>query len=254
MEDKETIVTGQQPEAAEQPATQQPQGKTFTQEEFDRAVARRLRRQEAQIRGEYEPLVNVLKVGTGKEDLGEITEGLTEFYRSKGYDLQQRRTAPEYTDKDVKVLAKNDADEIIRDGDDAVAFEVDRLAKLGADNMTDRDKELYRVLGKHRQEAERGQKLGAMGVSEDVWKSEEFRSFAGQFAKETPIEKVYEIYKKTQPTQEPFTTGSMRTGPAGDTGLKDFYSLAEAKKFTKEDFDKNPKLYDAVQKSMRKWK
>ena len=114
-----------------QPATQQPQGKTFTQEEFDRAVARRLRRQEAQIRGEYEPLVNVLKVGTGKEDLGEITEGLTEFYRSKGYDLQQRRTAPEYTDKDVKVLAKNDADEIIRDGDDAVAFEVDRLAKLG---------------------------------------------------------------------------------------------------------------------------
>lgn len=253
MENNEQIATGQQPEVAQQPAAQQ-QSRTFTQEEVDRMMERRLRRQEAQIRGEYEPLVNVLKVGTGKESLGEITDGLTEFYREKGVELSQGNKAPAYSEKEAKVLANAEADEIIRDGDDAVAFEVDRLAKLGTDKMTAKDKELYRVLGKHRQEAERGQKLSEMGVSEDVWKSEEFRSFAGHFTRETPIEKVYEIFQKTQSTQEPFTTGSMRSGPAGDTGVKDYYTLAEARKFTKEDFDRDPKLYEAVQRSMKKWK
>lgn len=254
MENNEQIATGQQPEVAQQPAAQPQQSRTFTQEEVDRMMERRLRRQEAQIRGEYEPLVNVLKVGTGKESLGEITDGLTEFYREKGVELSQGNKAPAYSEKEAKVLANAEADEIIRDGDDAVAFEVDRLAKLGTDKMTAKDKELYRVLGKHRQEAERGQKLSEMGVSEDVWKSEEFRSFAGHFTRETPIEKVYEIFQKTQPTQEPFTTGSMRSGPAGDTGVKDYYTLAEARKFTKEDFDRDPKLYEAVQRSMKKWK
>lgn len=259
MENETNNIVGQQPESAQQPEAQQPAEqrqnvKTYTQDEVDRMMSRRLRRQEAQIRGEYEPLVNVLKAGTGRENLGEITEGLTEFYREKGYDLTPKSKAPEFTEKELKVLANADAEEIIRDGEDAVAFEVDRLAKLGTEKMTARDKELYRVLGKHRQEAERGQKLSKMGVGEEIWRSEEFRTFAGQFASSTPIEKVYEIYQKTQPKQEIFTTGSMRSGPTGDTGVKEFYSLDEARKFTKEDFDKNPKLYAAVQNSMQRWK
>ena len=253
MENTENIA-GQQQGEVQQPAEPKQNAKTYTQEEVDRMMSRRLRRQEAQIRGEYEPLVDVLKAGTGKDNLGDITAGLTEFYREKGYELPQKRNTAEFSEREVKLLANADAEEIIRDGDDAVAFEVDRLAKLGTDKMTARDKELYRVLGKHRQEAERGRKLGEMGVSEDVWKGEDFRNFAGQFNPNTPIEKVYEIYQKTQPKQEIFTTGSMRSGSSADTGVKDYYSLEEARKFTKEDFDKDPKLFAAVQKSMERWK
>jgi hypothetical protein len=39
-----------------------------------------------------------------------------------------------------------------------------------------------------------------------------------------------------------------------DEGVKDYYSFEEAKRFTKADFDKNPKLFAAVEKSMAKWK
>ena len=38
-----------------------------------------------------------------------------------------------------------------------------------------------------------------------------------------------------------------------DKGVKDFYSREEAMKFTVEDFNKNPALFEAVEKSMRKW-
>ena len=36
--------------------------------------------------------------------------------------------------------------------------------------------------------------------------------------------------------------------------VKDFYTFEEASKFTIEDFNKNPKLYEAVERSSYKWK
>jgi hypothetical protein len=45
----------------------------------------------------------------------------------------------------------------------------------------------------------------------------------------------------------------MKHSAPPDTGVKDFYSYEEAKKFTKADFDKNPALFAAVERSMQKW-
>lgn len=256
--DNEHIAVQQPAENVEQTTEQTPQEKTYTQTQVNAMMGRRLSRQEAQIRAEYEkqygPLVDVLKAGTGESDLGKITDTLTGFYKERGAQIPKSEQKPTYSEKDMKLLAGAEAQEIIREGLEAVEFEVDRLAALGADKMSPRDKELYRLLGKHRQEAERGQKLSQLGVTEDVWKGEEFRSFASQFTSSTPIEKIYEIYQKTQPQTEVKNMGSMKNGPTGDTGVKEFYSLEEARKFTKEDFDKDPKLYEAVRKSMAKWK
>jgi hypothetical protein len=47
--------------------------------------------------------------------------------------------------------------------------------------------------------------------------------------------------------------GSMKSTPS-DNGVKDFYTPEEARSFTVEDFNKNPALYKAVEKSMLKWK
>jgi hypothetical protein len=48
--------------------------------------------------------------------------------------------------------------------------------------------------------------------------------------------------------------GSMKNTDTGENGVKDYYSFEEASKFTKAEFDKNPALYDAVVKSMSKWR
>ena len=110
------------------------------------------------------------------------------------------------------------------------------------------------MLAEHRQRAERGQELSKIGVTEDVYNSREFQDFAGKFNANTPIRDIYDIYNKTQPKKEIKTMGSMKNHNSGDKGVKDFYTVDEARKFTKKDFDENPALFAAVEKSMQRWK
>ena len=253
MENMENLVTEEVTENVEQTTEQTP--KTYTQEEVDAIVGKRLARQEAKIRKEndrkYGGLMDVLKAGTGKESVEEVTDTFTKFYEGKGIKIQRQ---PEYSQRDIEVLARAEAEEFIRNGFDEVVEEVDRLANIGAANMTAREKAVFKVLAEHRQSAERGQELSKLGVTEDVYNSKEFQSFMGKFNPDTPIADVYDIYKKTLPKKEIHTMGSMKSTVPQDNGLKDFYSYEEAMKFTKKDFDKNPELYKRVQESMTKWK
>ena len=257
MENNENFVAEQVTENAAQPAEQPaaPAPKMYSQEEVDAIVGKRIARKEAKIRKEYDrkygDLENVLRAGTGKNSVEEMTETFTDFYRGKGVQLPQK---PQYSDKDIAVLAKAEAEEIIRGGYDEVVEEVDRLTAIGFEHMTARDKAIFQTLAEHRQNTERGRDLAKIGVTEDVYNSEEFRAFAAKFSPNTPITDVYDIYSKTQPRKQIKPMGSMKHGAVQDTGVKDFYSYEEAVKFTKADFDKNPELYKRVQESMTKWK
>jgi hypothetical protein len=251
MEMNENFV--EQTENVEQTTEQTP--KTYTQEEVDAMMGKRVARTEAKIRKEYDrkygQLEEVLKAGTGKQNVEELTDTFTQFYAKKGIQMPQK---PSYTAQDIEVLAKAEADDIIRSGYDEVVEEVDRLTKLGVANMTAREKAVFKTLAEHRQNAERGRELGKIGVTEDVYNSAEFKDFASMFNPNIPITKVYDQYRKTQPKKEIKTMGSMTNHDSGDNGVKDFYTVEEARRFTKADFDKNPALFEAVQKSMTKWK
>lgn len=232
--------------------------KTYTEAEFnaklDEVLGKKIARKEAKIRKEYErkygELENVLKAGTGKEDVEEVTSTFRQFYEGKGVKIP---TTPTYSTRDIEALAKADASDIINAGLEDVIEEVDRLADIGLNNMTERERAVFKQLAEYRKNAEQGKELSKMGVTEDVYNSKEFKEFAGQFNSTTPITKIYEIYNKMQPKKEVRTAGSMTNTNAPDNGVKDFYSFEEASKFTKADFDKNPELYKAVEKSMAKW-
>ena len=152
------------------------------------------------------------------------------------------------------MLARADADDIIRSGYEDVVDEVDRLTELGAARMTAREKEMFKVLAEHRLDTERGRELSKIGVTEDVYNSKDFKDFQGKFNPNTPIKDIYDIYAKTQPKKQIQTMGSMRNNTADTAVVKDFYSYEEAMKFTKKDFDENPALLNAVEASMSKWK
>ena len=250
MENNENFV--KQTENVEQTTEQTP--KTYTQEEVDAMMGKRVARTEAKIRKEYErkygDLEEVLKAGTGKDNVEEVTDTFRQFYEKKGIQIRKK---PDYTDDDIRVLAQADADEFIRGGYEDVVEEVDRLTGIGFDNMTAREKATFKVLAEHRQNTERSKELTQMGVTEDVYNSEEFKDFAKMFKSDIPITKVFDQYRKTQPKKEIKTMGSMKNTDSGDNGVKDFYTVEEARRFTKADFDKNPALYKAVEKSMQKW-
>ena len=253
MENNENFVV--ETENVEQTTEQTPEVKTYTQEEVDAIVGKRLARKEARIRKEYDrkygELEEVLKAGTGKEDVGEITNTFRGFYEQKGIQINKK---PEYSAKDIEILARAEADDIIRAGYEDVVEEVDRLTDVGFENMTAKEKAVFKTLAEHRQKTERGRELSSIGVTEDVYESEEFKNFAKQFNSNTPIKDVYDIYRKTQPKKEIKTMGSMKSTPAADGGVKEFYTVEEARRFTKADYDKNPALFAAVERSMQKWK
>ena len=256
MNENENLVTEEVAENVEQTTEQTP--KTYTEEEFNAKLnegfRKKIARREAKIRKEYDreygELVNVLMAGTGKQSVGELTDTFRDFYQKKGITVAQK---PSYSDRDIEVLAKAEADEIIQSGYEEVVDEVDRLTKIGVANMTPRDKAVFKALAEHRQSEERGKELSKIGVTEDVYNSKEFKDFAGKFNANTPIADIYDIYKKTQPKKEFKTMGSMKNSTSDDGTVKDFYTRDEALRFTKQDFDKNPALFKAVEASMLKW-
>ncbi len=228
--------------------------KTYTQSQLDEIVGKRLARNSAKIRKEYDrkygELETVLKAGTGKESVEEMTDTFKTFYESKGIKLPEN---PSYSDKDLEILATADANDVINSGDDDVTEELNRLTDVGFDNMTAREKAYFKVLAEHRQNTERHKELSKIGVTDDVYNSREFQEFASKFNSNTPIADIYSIYTKTQPKKEIKPMGSMTNKTSEDGTIKDFYTRDEALKFTKADFDKSPELFKAVQDSMLKW-
>lgn len=258
MNENENLVIEEVTENTEETVEETPQ-KMFTQDELNDIVGKAKARERAKITKqkdrEYGELMETLRTGTGKPNANadEINDTFSKFYEGKGIKIQ-KNDYNNYSAKDLETLARAEADEIIRGGYEDVVDEVDRLTELGPNRMNAREKALFKVLAEHRASAERNQELAAIGVTEDVYNSSEFKEYADQYKSNVPITKIYEQFiKTTKPQKDYKIMGSMKNTMA-DNGVKDFYSFEEASKFTKEDFDKNPELYQKVLKSMPKWK
>ena len=255
MENNENFV--EQTENVEQTTEQtvQPELK-YSQADVDRMVKEKLdevlpgkiARREARIRKEYDrkygELESVMKAGTGENDLGVMTNKLRDFYTAQGQTMPEK---PNYTAQDIDVLAKADVAEIIRGGFDEVIEEADRLKNLGVENMTARDKAVFMALTNHIKDTETSRELSKLGVTEDVYNSQEFKDFRAMFNSNVPITKVYEQYRKTQPKKEYKSMGSMKQVPTET--VKDFYTPEEIERLTEDDL-RDPKVWEAVRRSM----
>ena len=257
MNENENLVVNEQT-AEKVETTTEETPKTYTEAEFnaklDEVLGKKIARKEAKIRKEYDrkygDLMETLRAGTGKETVEEVNDTFRGFYQQKGIQIPKKA---EYSAKDIEVLAKAEADEYIRYGMEEVVEEVDRLTELGADNLTAKEKAVFKILAEHRQKTERSNELAEIGVTEEVYNSKEFQDFASKFNSSTPIKDVFDIYNKTQPKKEYKTMGSMKNS-ATEEGIKDYYTPEEARRFSAKDFEKNPKLYERVVESSHKWK
>lgn len=231
-------------ENVEQTTEQTP--KMFTQDEVNEIVAKGKARERAKITKQYEreygELRDVLKAGTGKDDIAELTNSFKDFYAKKGITVQRN-----YSERDVETLANADAEEFIRMGYEDVAEEVDRLADIGMDKLDAREKRLFQLLANYRQNTERGMALSKRGVTEDVYTSKEFKDFASKFSANTSITDIYDIYEKTLPKPNIKTMGSMKQ--IQSNGVKDYYSPEEISRLTEEDLA-DPHVWEAVRNSM----
>lgn len=218
--------------------------------------ARAYRKAEREKREElkqYEELANLLRAGTGKNDLSEIKNDFTNFYRNEGIEIPDSRRISE---REEKILAKADAEEIIGLGEDEVNRVANEIYNKPLDKRTLREKEIFDILGRHAIQERARKELIQKGVDEKVLDDNSFKNFASKFNISTPISEIYDVYqrlnnKEVIQKEKPASPGSVR-----DTQVqkeKDFYTPEEVDALTDADYDKNPKLIDIVKKSMLEW-
>ena len=228
--------------------------KTFTQEEVDAIVQKRLARKERDFQKElskYKSTEEVLKTGLGATDISDAEDKLREFYEEQGIKLPER-VKPGLTEHQLELLAKDDAQEIIDSGD--AEEEASKLAAKGWANMNQQERVIFNTLFDHINHEKQINELRNIGVKSDILDSKEFKDFASKFNTNTSIVDIYDLYSKShKESKTAEKMGSMKSTSTQDNGVKDFYSREEALKFTKEDLDKNPDLYKAIERSMYKW-
>lgn len=237
--------------AGAQPAENEAEKLRFSQTDLDNAVGKAKARERAKVQKEYEkkygPLVHVLKKGTGSDSVEGITQSFADYYKGKGVDISE---TPNYSDRDIAMLAKAEAADIIEAGIDEVIEEAERLSKIGYANMDARDRAVFEQLNEYRQVAERNAALSKIGVKKEVYDSKEFKEFAAQYKSDVPIEHVYSLYTKLNKNTEIEPIGSLKNG--SHTVEKEFYTPEEVDRLTPADYD-NPKIMERVRKSMLKW-
>lgn len=261
MNENDIIVEDNSTEIVDTTTTEEvaeikPTPKTYTQEEVNEIVGRRLARNEARIKKEYEKkygeLETVLKAGSGHDNVKDMTNAFRDFYKGKGIEIPDNK--PTYSEREESILARAEADEIINAGYDDVVEEVDRLAKIGLDKMSPKEKKVFMALAEYRKNTENYNELSKLGVTEDVYNSKEFKEFSKKFNPTVPIKDIYDIYNKTIPKKEIKPMGSVKNVISDDSKVKEFYTRDEALKFTRKELDNNPELVKAIENSMTKWK
>lgn len=221
---------------------------TFTKEQVDEMIAKKLARKEAKIRREYENkysrLETVVNTGLGTNSVEESTSKLESFYKSKGISIPD---APSYSERETELLANGEADDIIDAGFEEVVEEVERLASIGLENMSPRDKIIFQRLASYRQAEEQERDLRSIGVSKDEIESEEFKAFTSKLNPSLSLKEKYDMYSQMKPKKQYKQIGSVKSGMASQ--VKDHYSPEEIARMTDEELD-DPRVWEAVRKSM----
>lgn len=238
-------------EEVEEKEEEQPKGKFMTDEDINEIVDKRVRRKMEKYEKEmkvYKDTADVIQKAVGGNDINEINHNLRDFYTKEGYELPEKTS--NLSSRELEILARADANDIIDDGYDAMVEEANRLAKIGFENMSEREKVVFKTLGDKLTEENDKKGLLKVGATEDLIKSAEFKAFRNQFNSNTPIEKIYDLYMKdtTKKTVKE-NPGSMKNADINTT--KDYYSPEEIAKLTEEQLD-DPKIWEIVRKSMTK--
>lgn len=229
--------------------------KLYTEDDFnkklDEVLAKKIARKEAKIRKEYDSkygkLENVLRAGTGiNGDIEEITDTFNNYY-SENVEGYKTPTENRYSEREIEILAKAEADDIIESGYDDIVEEVNRLANIGTDKMSAREKLIFSRLASERKRIEDEKDLASIGVTK---LDDDFKEFAKDLNPSLSMKEKYEIYTKYKPKTKVDIMGSMKT--SDPVTEKDYYTPEEVDKLTREEL-KDPKVMAAVDKSMAKW-
>ena len=210
-------------------------------------------RAEAKERAKYQELETIMKSALGAKDIDDVITKSKEFYKEQGIQIPELENKPYLTERQQEVLARDEAKKIIELGKIEMDEEARRIAAIPEQQRTFQDRMVFDEICRELVKLNDVDKLKTKGYDTKILEDKDFSSFRDQFNLNTPVDKIYEMYqtiKGTKPTQ-PKSPGSAKTTTTNNE-IKDYYTPEEVTQFTEEDLD-NPKLMEAIDRSMLKW-
>ena len=252
-EEEETLVDGPKEEANEE-TEEEPQGKFYTDEEFnqkvneiaDRRVARKMRKLEREL-DKYKDTENVLKSQLGGESIDEVNSKLRELYTNEGVQLPERYVGE---DKDyIEFQATRDCEDFISEGYESMKDEANRLANIGYDNLSSKDKIVFTKLCEALDRADNEKILKGLNVDTKILDDKDFIEYKEQFNRNVPITKIYEMYSGIKETKIN-TPGDLSNKSTTD---REYFTDEEIANLSMEDLD-DPVIWEKVRKSQTRRK
>lgn len=219
------------------------------QKEFTKMIQGRLDRAERKHEKEiskYRDTENVLRTTLNLKDGDDTNAKLREYYEAEGIKLPEA-IKPGLSSRQIEVLAKDDANQIIESGYDEMKKEANRLANIGYANLNESEKIIFDTLCEKLTKEKDRKELLKLGAKEEEISNPEFIKFRNQFNSNVSIETIYGLYKGNQSKPKVENPGSMKG--TKEESEKTFYTDEEISKLTSEDLDK-PGVWEKVRQSM----
>jgi len=248
--------------------------KTYTEEEVEQIKANlkkeydtksqkifdsRWAREKDKIEKANAPLLQMESVLTkqlGATDRNDLVKKLGDFY-----NVDISSPSGKLTERQERILANADAEDIKSLGYEEMVSEANRIASIPRDQRTIHDSVVFDSLAKELTEQKEKKELNEKGYDLAILEDGKFKDFRKKLNYDTSIAEAVDMYNllvkgksiedKPKPVK-PASAGSTKSNVT-QAQLKDFYTYEEALRFSKADFDKNPELYKRVQDSMSKW-
>ena len=210
-------------------------------------------RESSQTIAKYEQLENMMKSALGAKDIDDVITKSRDFYKEQGMPIPEIINKPSLNERDEIVLAKADANDIIKLGKSEMEIEANRIASIPEKDRSLRDKTIFNDVCKELVRINDVDSLKVKGYDTKVLEDKDFSSFREQFNLNTPVSQVYEMYNKVHGSKkvQPKSPGSAKTTQTNNE-IKEYYTPEEVRAFKEEDLD-NPKLMKAIELSMQKW-
>lgn len=223
---------------------------TYTKTKVQSMVKDRLKRERQRV----QPLIDVLRAGGFEgESIDELTQEIANSYKEQGIEVAVPSRNDNLTDKEARVLAQLDAEEVIALGEEAME---ERFIELyNKEDRTLREENEMSLIGKEASMMNAKKEFVEMGLNpEEIMNNKEFIDFASKFNPDVSLNEIYKMFRKYSGNApvKPKSTGSIKSKGTSKK-IKSFYSYEEAKNFTEKDYDNNPGLLEAVENSMSKW-
>lgn len=222
--------------------------KKYTDADVDKIVEKKLYRQKQKLQDQYErkygKVEELLKQGMETDSFEEAVDSIEKSYKERGININ----VPEYTNRELELLANAEAEEIINDGTEEIELETDRLASLiESGRASNKEKLIYNKLSTELKRQRDKEELESIGVNEDDLNDKEFKEFSKSLKDDMSIKDKYELFVKYKPKKEIKQIGSMKQD--NPSIVKDHYTLEEISRLSSDDLD-NPEVWEAVRKSM----